>query len=139
MATIDATNLVLGRLCAVAAKRAMMGEKIEIVNCEKALISGNRRYSITRYVNNIHRGTPFNGPNFPKSPERVVKRTIKGMIPYRKHHGELALKRIRCYIGVPEGMEKSGFETIANANIKTTNIAKYIRLTDLTKQLGAKL
>ena len=138
MATIDATNLVLGRLSAVAAKRAMMGEKIEIVNCEKALVSGQRRYTITKYTNNIHRGTPFNGPNFPKQPERVVKRTIRGMVPYRKHHGDLAMRRIRCYVGMPEALKSTQIETIPSANLKSSNISKYIKLKDLTNLLGAK-
>jgi len=138
MATIDATNLVLGRLCAIAAKRAMLGEKIEIVNCEKSLISGKRLYTVARYTNNIKRGTPFNGPNFPKQPERVVKRTIRGMIPYRKHHGEAAMKRIRCYYGVPEAFQNITLEKMPAADVKTTNISKYIKLKELSNLLGAK-
>ena len=40
MATIiDATDLVLGRLCSKVAKRLIGGEKIEIVNAEKTIIT----------------------------------------------------------------------------------------------------
>ena len=138
MATIDATDLILGRMCAIIAKRAMLGEKIEVVNCEKLLVSGNKRYTIVRYVERIHRGTPFDGPYFPKTPESIVKRTIRGMIPYRKYHGEKAVKNIKCYFGVPETLKSKEAETIASASVSSSNISRYITLRDLSRQLGAK-
>ena len=35
---IDAKNLVLGRMATVVAKEALLGEKIDIINCEKAVV-----------------------------------------------------------------------------------------------------
>ena len=34
MAVIDAEDMILGRLAAVVAKRALLGENIDIINCE---------------------------------------------------------------------------------------------------------
>ena len=39
---IDATDLIVGRMGAFAAKKVLLGEKIDIVNCEKAAVSGSR-------------------------------------------------------------------------------------------------
>ena len=38
---INADNLVLGRMAAIAAKQALLGEDVRIVNCEKAIITGD--------------------------------------------------------------------------------------------------
>ncbi len=138
MAIIDAKDMVLGRMAAVVAKRAILGEKIEIVNCEKAVISGTRAFTISKYLAAYNRGTPFKGPFFPRDPARFTKRIIRGMIPYRKAHGDAAMRRIFCYSGVPEKLAGKETESIASANVRTTNNTKYTRLSDLTKLMGAR-
>ena len=40
---IDANNLILGRMATFIAKQALLGEDIKIVNCEKAVITGDRK------------------------------------------------------------------------------------------------
>jgi ribosomal protein L13 len=42
VAVIDATGLILGRMASHIAKRLLQGEKIIVVNAEKAAISGKR-------------------------------------------------------------------------------------------------
>ena len=37
---INAENLILGRMTTYAAKKALQGEEVDIVNCEKAIITG---------------------------------------------------------------------------------------------------
>ncbi|PIN72869.1 50S ribosomal protein L13, partial [Candidatus Woesearchaeota archaeon CG10_big_fil_rev_8_21_14_0_10_47_5] len=49
MIIIDANNLVLGRLAARAAKLCLMGEKVSIINCEKAVISGNKKQLLEKW------------------------------------------------------------------------------------------
>ena len=39
----DAENMVVGRLGSKAAKAAILGDKVVIVNAEKAIITGKRR------------------------------------------------------------------------------------------------
>ena len=39
---IDAKNVVLGRLSSFAAKQLLLGEEVDIVNCEEAVLSGKR-------------------------------------------------------------------------------------------------
>ena len=40
---IDGTNLILGRLASVAAKKALLGDDIIIVNCDKVLVTGTKK------------------------------------------------------------------------------------------------
>ena len=43
MKIIDGKNAVLGRLASYAAKEALKGENIIILNCEKVIVTGNRK------------------------------------------------------------------------------------------------
>ncbi len=136
---IDATDLILGRLAAYAAKKALLGEKVIIVNCENAVISGSRANIIANYNNKRHRRTIRKGPFFPRMPDRLVKRTIRGMLPHRQEKGEKALKRVTCYIGLPEEFAKEKIETIKEANVSKLPVLKYVKVSDVCKQIGAKL
>ena len=44
---IDATDLVLGRMANQVAKRLLQGEEIQIVNAEKAIVSGTTKAAIS--------------------------------------------------------------------------------------------
>lgn len=99
---IDATNALLGRLASYAAKQALLGKNVIIINCSKAVISGNPSFVSAHYLAKRTRGgSSLKGPNFPRSPERIIKRTIRGMVPHRQARGLAAFKRIRCYNEVP--------------------------------------
>lgn len=136
---IDATDLILGRMAVKAAKLALLGEKIDIVNCEKAVITGNKRNVIEKYKKKREIGrSPFKGPFYPKASDRLVKRVIRGMLPYKKDKGEKAFKRIKCYVGVPKEFEKQTAATIKEANISKLTNLKYVRVGVISKEIGAK-
>jgi len=100
---IDANNAILGRLASFAAKQALLGKKLTIVNCEEAAIVGKPRSIIKEYQDIRKKGgSGLQGPFFPKSPEKIVKRTIRGMLSYKQGRGNEALKRIMCYNEIPE-------------------------------------
>jgi len=135
---IDATNLIVGRLATVAAKKALLGEKIEIVNCEKAVVTGKRDAVIKSYLQKIHRGVPSQGPYFPKFSDRIVRRVIRGMLPYKQEKGRKAYERIMCYLSVPENLKDQKAETIKEANVSKLPNLKYVTIGDIAKQIGAK-
>lgn len=132
---LDATNQILGRMATEVAKKALLGEKIDIVNCEKAVISGNRSQILGEYKHRRERGTPAKGPFFPRMPERLVKRTIRGMLPYKQYKGELAFKRIKCYVGVPEEMKNEKFQKIEKADVEKLPNYKYITIKEICGSL----
>lgn len=109
---MDATGLILGRLCSIIAKRALMGEKIVITNAKFAEISGNRGQIIERYQ---HYKSIKTASNPKKGPFRVgirpdifVRKTIRGMLP-KNDRGKQALGNIHVYItGIPEDKNQYG-------------------------------
>ena len=131
---IDATDLIIGRMATVVAKKALLGEKVDIINCEKALISGSKKDVLAKFKARRERGQPTKGPFIPRRPDMLVKRTIRGMLPYKQEKGLKAFKRIKCYLGVPEGMEKA--ETIKEAHISKLPTLKYITIGTLSRELG---
>ncbi len=132
---IDATNLILGRLASFAAKKALEGESIIVVNADKAIISGKKEDVMEKYKQRIERGDPLRGPYFPKTPDRLVRRAIRGMLPYKKDRGRKAFKKVMCYMGVPDEYKNQKIETIKEANISRLKVSKYISIEELTKQL----
>ena len=129
---IDATNSSLGRLASHAAKQALLGKSITIVNCNNAVISGKKGFILENYKKKRsmkHHGAPaLKGPHFPRSPEKIMKRTIRGMLPYKKGHGINAFKRVICYNNTPIEYENSSKLSLQ----KTFNI-KTIKLKELSE------
>ena len=135
MATIDVKDLILGRFSTVIAKRAILGEKINLVNCEKAIITGDKVSVFKFYKEKNERGNPLKGPYTQKMPDRFVRRTIRGMLPYKQEKGKKAFKNIMCYIGIPEKFSKEKLETIPSSNIIKSKTFKYNTVQELCKQL----
>ncbi len=138
LAVIDATNLILGRLASVVANRLLRGEKIAIINAEKAVITGKRSAVISKYKSRLEIRThtaPWKGPFHYRRPDRIVKRTIRGMLPWKKPKGKAAYKRLRVYIGTPEFYSQVSAQTITDAHVKKTD-SSYITIETLSREIG---
>jgi large subunit ribosomal protein L13 len=135
---IDATDLILGRLASHAAKRLVLGEKIDIINCEKAVVTGTKANIVARYTRKMHRGIPLQGPYFPRMPDRIVRRTVRGMLPHKQAKGRELFKNVMCYIGVPEEFKGQKAETITEANIAGSHTLKFMTLKDISKHIGGR-
>ncbi len=103
---LDAENSVLGRMAAAAAKQALLGEEVRIINCEKAVITGDKASVIKAYMKLLDIGQPQQGPYVQRRPDLFVRRAIRGMLPRRQIRGREALSRVKCYIGVPPGISE---------------------------------
>jgi len=140
MAVLDATDQVMGRFASVVAKRLLRGEEILVVNAERALITGGRAALIGEYLEKTHMGSTASrmrgkGPYYPKRADRILRRVIRGMLPYQTPHGRAALKRLRVYIGVPREIAGLPAEKAEVASLRT---ARFLRLGELSERLGAK-
>lgn len=131
---IDATNVLVGRLGSFVAKKALLGEKIIIINCEKATVSGGKAAVLAHYKQKMDRGT-YKGPFFFRRPEAFVKRTIRGMLPYKKELGRKALQHIMCYKGVPSDIKEQP-DNVPLATIDKLPNTKYITVQTICKRLG---
>jgi large subunit ribosomal protein L13 len=130
MKIIDGKNAVLGRLASYAAKEALKGEEIVVLNCSEVIITGGRRDIREKFEAKRRRtGSGQKGPRHPRVAYGLVKRAIRGMLPnYRKGRGKEALKRIKCYDGTPKEFE--GKKKIVGGKEKKM---KFIPVKDLTK------
>ena len=133
---IDASGATLGRLSTNTAKRLLKGEEIAVVNSEKAIISGRKSTIKAIYKQKRDVGTYRKGPFFPRMPDQLVKRTIRGMIPYQTPHGRTAFKRLKCYIGIPKEFEGKKFESIKEAEKQPVD---FVTIEELSRSLGAKV
>ncbi len=130
MKIIDGTNAVLGRLASYAAKESLKGEKIIILNCDQILITGNRKNIKKEFLEKRGRvGSGQRGPKYSRTNEKIVKRTIRGMLPdHREGRGREAFKRIMCYSGIPKEYENS-----EKISFEGKEKMKYIKIEDIFK------
>ena len=135
---INGEGLLLGRLASLVAQRALHGETIAIVNVEKVIISGSRARVLGNYDTKRSRGSTEGGPYFPRRPDHIMKRTIRGMLPYKKERGIDAFKRIKTYVGVPTEFEGKELEHLEEAHLDRLNNAQYVTLGAVSTFLGAK-
>ena len=127
---IDASNSVLGRIASYAAKQALLGHKIIVVNCNEALITGRRNLILETYSQARRRGKGwFKGPIVPRVAEKLMKRTIRGMLAYTQKRGEEALDRILCYNEVPKEFESAKKVSLARElKIKSTKLSEVAKI-----------
>jgi large subunit ribosomal protein L13 len=130
MKIIDGKNAVLGRLATYAAKEALKGEEIKIINCEQILITGNKEFIEKDFKQKRDRvGTRQIGPKVSRTSEKIVKRAIRGMLPdHRVGRGREAFKRIICYTGIP-----AEFKDAKTLSFGNTSKLKYIKVKDISK------
>lgn len=129
MIIIDADSAIAGRLASVAAKKALQGETVAVVNADKAVISGDPKNAKAKYINLRQKGLwSQKGPKVSSMPERMLKRIIRGMIGHKSGKGQEAFKRIKCYNKVPAEFEKS-------AKIEMKSDTKGITLKELSEAL----
>ncbi|MFH1916819.1 MAG: 50S ribosomal protein L13 [Nanoarchaeota archaeon] len=135
---IDAKDLIMGRLATFAAKKALLGETIDIVNCEFAIVSGDKQQVFSLYKQKKERGT-FKGPFFYRGPDRFVRRAIRGMLPYKQPKGSDAYKRIMCYNGIPEAFLGKEMISVKPAHVSKLPTKKYISVGEICRKLGGKI
>jgi large subunit ribosomal protein L13 len=135
---IDGDGLLVGRLSSIVAKRALNGEEVAVINAEKAVVTGSRARVLGIYKQKRERGSREGGPFFPRRPDHILKRTIRGMVPYKRQRGIDAMKRIRIYVGVPYELEGTTAEQLPDAHKNRLSTPSYVTLGTISSFLGAK-
>ena len=127
MKIIDGKGAVLGRLASYAAKQALKGEEIFILNCDKIKISGNKKNIKGNFEAKRKKGgSSQKGPKISKLSEKIVKRSIRNMLPnFREGRGRIAYNKIKCYNNIPKEFENS-----EKINLKK-RVNKFIKVKDL--------
>ena len=134
---LDAKDAILGRLASYAAKKAIEGNKVYILNAEEAVILGSKKDVFKKYwLLRSDIGGFTKGPHYPKMPHRIVKRVVRGMIPHKKKSGKEALSRVVVHIGLPK--EFKGKELKSVYKYDENKALKVVKISELAKHLGWK-
>jgi large subunit ribosomal protein L13 len=132
---VDARDCILGRVASEVAGMAMEGERVAIVNAEDAVITGNEESTMSVYRKRSELGSD-RGPYYPKRPDGIFKRAVRGMLPHKKPRGREALERVRVYVGNPydeDGAVLEGTSLDRLSNIKFTSLG------EVSEKLGANV
>jgi large subunit ribosomal protein L13 len=132
---IDARDCILGRVASEVAQKALAGERVAVVNVESAVITGSESDVMSVYRKRVDVGSD-RGPYYPKRPDRIFKRAVRGMLPYKKPRGREALDRVRVYVGNPYDDEG---ELLKDTSLDRLSNIKFISLGDVSEKLGANV
>jgi large subunit ribosomal protein L13 len=135
---IDVANCISGRICSHVSKLLLQGNRVTIVNAEKAMLSGHRYKTIQLYKEHLEINSvtnPIHGPFHPRRPDTILTKMVRGMIPKRKSSGIEAFKRLRVYIGIPESLKNSEIKYYDDSKI-TKPSSYYITVGEVAKEIG---
>lgn len=135
---INADGLILGRMASTIAKRLLNNEEIIVVNAERAVLSGKKKSKVIEAKKFLEVGHPKMGPFHYRRPDRIVRRTVRGMLPYKQPKGKQAYKRLRVYMGVPDEFKDQKMETLVDAQAKKLT-CPYFTLGEFAKEIGWNL
>jgi LSU ribosomal protein L13P len=132
---VDAGDCVMGRVATQVAERALDGETVAVLNAEDAVITGRREDILEKYEDRAELGSD-KGPAYPRRPDRIFKRTIRGMVPFKQETGREALSNVRVYVGNPH--EKDG-NVLEGTSIDRLSTTRFVTLGSVAKHLGANV
>ncbi len=135
---VDASGLVLGRAASLIAKRLLGGETIVVVNAEKSVVTGNRQMVIREFTAARAQGSVRSGPHYPRFPDRIFRRTVRGMLPHLKTRGKVAFGRLHVFIGVPPGLSGRSPVSLETARARPA-LRPPTTLAEVSTLLGAHL
>ncbi len=134
---VDGTYQILGRMCSKIAKNLLNGKEVNVVNCEKVVKSGKPKVVRDDFMAKVKKGDPYHGPFYPKYPDKIVRRVVRGMIP-KNSTGREAFSRLKTFNGIPSPYKNKKlikFEDMDGRDITNTNITT---LEEIALHVGAK-
>lgn len=132
---VDARDCILGRVASNVAQRALDGERIAVVNAEDAIITGDKDDVFSTFDKRAELGSD-SGPYYPKRPDRIFKRSIRGMVPYKETGGREAFENIRVYVGNPYDEEG---EVLEGTSLDRLSNIRFVQLGEVSEKLGANV
>jgi large subunit ribosomal protein L13 len=132
---INAEGLILGRMASKVAKRLLNGEEVVIVNAEKAILSGKKKSKVAEAKQFLEVGAPERGPFHYRRPDRIVRKTVRGMLPIAQPKGKNAYKKLKVFMSVPEDLKDQQMTPLADAQAAKLK-GPHFTLGELAKEVG---
>ncbi len=138
---VNGEGHILGRLSSIIAKKLLEGNEVVVVNVEKVIVSGEKRMVVDSYKKilgvKVHLSHKWR-PKRPRSPIRLFKASVKGMLPKNNKKGREALSRLKVYIGVPDEFNNAEMVVFKDAYKDRLKTNKYVELSVIAKEMGWK-
>jgi large subunit ribosomal protein L13 len=135
---IDATDQILGRLASFAAKNALGGNTVIVLNAEKAVISGRKSNIVEEAMRRLKTRTLANQTTAPvhqRRPDMYLRRVVRGMLPWKKAKGKAAFHRVLVFMGVPEEYANKHAAKVPDADASKLR-SPYMTLGALADEIG---
>merc|ERR1719223_1906237 len=101
---IDGSGHLFGRLAAIVAKQTLNGNKVVVVRAESMVISGNFYRNTLKILDSLrkrHLPKPSRGPFHGRSPSKMFKHIVRGMLPHKTARGQAAFNSLKVFEGIP--------------------------------------
>jgi large subunit ribosomal protein L13 len=132
---VNAEAQVVGRMCSKIAKLLLNGEEVIILNAEKAIFSGKKKSKVAEAHLFLEVGAPMRGPFHYRRPDRYLRKTVRGMLPFKQPKGKSAYKRLKVYMGIP--LEFKDKQTITFPDALSANLkGPRFTLGELASEIG---
>ncbi|WP_458187354.1 50S ribosomal protein L13 [Haladaptatus sp. NG-WS-4] len=132
---VDARDCILGRVASQVAQKALDGERVAVVNAEQAIITGSEEDVKEKFETRFNLSSD-QGPYYPKRPDMIAKRSIRGMLPYKKPRGRRAFENVRVYVGNP--YDEDG-EILDGTSLDRLSNIRFVQLGEVSQHLGANV
>ena len=143
----DASEKILGRLASHIASQMLSARKggsqqmVIILNAEKAIVSGPKKRVFGKYRAKYELNHARKGPFFPRMPDQIFKRTVRGMLPYQKNSsGRNSLRDLRVMIVTPSNLRgdelPDGHQWGDTSKIERPLPLKFVSLGEISEALG---
>eukprot|EP00440_Ansanella_granifera_P023514 gb/GFBE01025535.1/.p1 GENE.gb/GFBE01025535.1/~~gb/GFBE01025535.1/.p1 ORF type:complete len:204 (+),score=57.88 gb/GFBE01025535.1/:1-612(+) len=142
---VDCRGHLLGRLASVIAKEILNGQQVVLVRAEDVVISGSLYRNKLKYAafktktmntNPRHTGAI----KHPRSPAKILWRTVRGMVPHKTPRGGAAMDRLKSFEGIPHPYDRKKRMVIPSC-LKVLRLRperRFCRLGDLSSEYGWK-
>jgi len=129
---VDGENAVVGRMGSWVAKQLLKGDSVVILNAEKAIVSGDPGENIADIVALRDKGgSSQKGPQISSLPDRMLKRMIRGMLPFDRTRGREAWRRLKCYTSYANDVKEKNGKKFFDGKLP----AKYVTIKQICELL----
>jgi large subunit ribosomal protein L13 len=135
---LDAKNQILGRFASYVAKQAIQGNRVVVLNAEKAVISGRKSNIVEEAKRRLETrtlGTQSHAPVHQRRPDLYLRRVVRGMLPWDKPKGRAAFHRVWVFMGIPQEYADKNAARVPHADASGL-VSSYMTLEDLAKEIG---
>lgn len=137
MIYIDADNTIYGRLSTFVAKSLLNGEEVTIVNASKVVVTGGRDFVLQKFLRMRDIGSVRKGPYYPRTPDKILRRSIGDMLPKKKTKGKDALRRCKVYATFPSEFKEKDF--VKTDDFLNEKVNGFVTLAEISKIMGQKV